>query len=239
MPQITHSVPNRNSLLLWWPKVEALALPRPETLIIKVPASESLWDVLDHKSSFSSTLIEAVKMACRVVGYAAFLRTDLLSGKHSYRETCYVSDESQVESHMWRLMEEHVLALDDLPHAFVVREFLHLDSKFAAFEGLPIAPERRYFVRGSEVLCHHPYWPADAIRRPNLREWRACLSEMNRESPFEITSLTSLAQMIGQALGDESWSVDFARTIEGEWYFIDTARAEESWHPEHTEQGAS
>ena len=49
-----------------------------------------------------------------------------------------------------------------------------------------------------------------------------------------IAELTELAKTVALVFSDD-WSVDFAMTIQGNWYLIDMAVAQDSWHPEDCE----
>ena len=110
-----------------------------------------------------------------------------------------------------------------------------MDTGFNAFYvGMPVNPERRYFVKDGKVICHHPYWIEDAIHgsKEELPEnWKEILREMNIEEQGEIDLLTSYAEKIGKVMTGY-WSIDFCRTKEGKWLMIDMAMGEESWHQE-------
>lgn len=103
---------------------------------------------------------------------------------------------------------------------------------FTAFRGLPIGMERRYFVKDGQVLCHHPYWPEDAIRNPSVDNWQDILKDLNTEGEEEIKLLTSYAEKISRAI-EGYWSVDFCKDKSNSWWWlIDMAEAKESWHPQ-------
>ena len=62
--------------------------------------------------------------------------------------------------------------------------------------------------------------------------WRSLLADLNHESKEEIKLLTDYAEQLGKYLSGY-WSLDFAKGQDGNWYFIDAALGEQSWHPEH------
>lgn len=240
-----------NSMCLWWPKVAGLAVPRPETVIVDV-GHDRLCDLLDGQD-LPPMIWDEIRSAADRLGYPVFMRTDLSSGKHDYRDTCYVDSSEALERNLWALVEANLIAdFIGLPcEAIVLRQYIPLATQFTAFSGsLPIAPERRYFVRDGLIACHHPYWPAEAIARscfcdldpcPALpSDWRTRLDEMNRPWRGEEATLNGYAALIANAL-PEFWSIDFALGNDHVWYFIDAARGERSWHPEecpHSEQPA-
>ena len=120
----------RCSMLYWWPKVKNLGIPVPRTEIVEIPS-----DVL-FKAPFEPELLEPymdrVYEAARRIGHPLFLRSDQLSGKHDWVDTCYVPSEEALFSHIIRVLEWHHLAqVIPIPaRALVLREFLELDWAF-------------------------------------------------------------------------------------------------------------
>jgi hypothetical protein len=178
--------------------------------------------------------IRLLKETARKIGYPLFMRNDLTSGKHNYLNNCYVPDEASIIQHVFNIVED-AACKDQAMTSIVLREYLRLDSKFKAFGGLPVAPERRYFIRQGKITCHHPYWIQDAIEfwakydRPD--NWESLLSEMNTETEPEIALLSGYAEKIVAVL-EGDWSLDFAKGKNGLWYFIDAAEYNLSWHPD-------
>lgn len=243
---------NRTSLLFWFPLIRDLGVPVPRTewaLIDPPTDAESLMypesGVDENAPPLLFDWAGQIEAAVDRLGsgYPIFMRTDLMSGKHLYWDTCYVGSASDLMAHALALMEDQAVHImfprsDENVSAVVVRELLPLAAEFAAFRGLPIAPERRYFVGDGRVTCHHPYWiDADNIKNglewgTAVPDWEALLASVNEESPDEIALLTDYATRVAQALSG-AWSVDFAKTVDGAWHLIDMAEAGVSWHPEH------
>lgn len=264
----------RSSMCQWFPKVQCLNIPMPKTIIIEVP-QELLLEFLDPESDpevespswygfYAPNILKTVRNLQNEHG--VFIRTDLSSGKHSWDKSCFISaekleDETWIWGHLSIVIEENECASPlGLPYkTVVVREFIPLAAEFTAFSGMPVAPERRYFVKDGEVLCHHSYWVEDAVERgirtselkaveekvekvplsnftdhsKNLvpRNWRKLLQKINTETPKEIEQLSLYAWWVGEALGGGYWSVDFALGKDGKWYLIDLADGVISWHP--------
>lgn len=222
-----------SSLLFWWPKVRGLGVPVPETKVLEfgprclaaVCCPDSEEDAAEARR-----VIEAVREAAREFGYPVFIRTDHASGKHEWENACYVAREEDLPRCLAGVIEFNEM-VDLSPRAVVVRRYIPLESPFTAFRGMPVARERRYFVLDGRVVCHHPYWPEDAIRfRQEPEGWREKLAVLNEEAPDEVELLSGYAARLGAALPGY-WSLDFARGADGVWYFIDAARGELSWHP--------
>jgi len=129
----------------------------------------------------------------------------------------------------------------------IARKLIPTTAVFLAFDGnLPITKERRYFVQDDKVVCHHPYWPPDAfVRRDGgcwaneaiFPRWRKALCDMNQQDAEEVELLSRLSSDIGRELGG-AWSVDWLWSEqEGQWYMIDMAEADKSYHWPGCEEG--
>lgn len=230
---------DKNSLLYWFPKVKDLGIPVPETRIIEIPRKK-LAKILDGDASEVKEYVPLIQKAIKELGGPpVFVRTDHTSAKHYYTSTCFLEkdDEQTILKHVYRLVEFSEMAgIIGLPYdAIVVREFLELDHAFRAFDDLPVARERRYFVKDGKVQCHHPYWPEEAIvfRRGSTppENWKEMLRKLNEETEEEVSLLSEYAARVARAV-EGYWSVDFAMTKDGKWYLIDMALGEVSWHPE-------
>lgn len=236
----------RSSLLYWYPKIQSLCLT-PRTSWIETPDPWCGYDLLGEGDgtyvSWWQTAIPRIQALGTAIGYPCFMKTDLFSGKHSWKDACYVPSVSAVEAHVRTIVEDSLICdLSGLPtHAMVVREFLPLKlAGFTAFWGaLPIAKERRYFVRDGRVETHFPYWPAEALEAttflPSVEDWRERLYAISSESDDEITELSHMAARLSGVLTGE-WSMDFAQHEDGRWFIIDLAEGEKSWRPSKEER---
>lgn len=224
---------DKNSLLYWYPKIQMLGIPIPVTEIVKVKYDWSYFcGFVDGKNNLEP-YIEEIREKANRIGYPLFVRTDKLSAKHSWKNSCYVEREEDLLPHLRQIAEESFMAnIVGLPiNAIVLREYVPLDVAFTAVYGeMPVARERRYFIKDGEVLCHHPYWIEDAIRNPSIPDWKEALMKLNTETAKELILLSNLAQRVAYSF-DGYWSVDFAHSKEGSWYLIDMAQGADSWHP--------
>lgn len=226
---------DKNSMLYWWQLVCDLDVPKPETRIVEMSlCSDSLSPVY----TYMKKIRKAVK---EVGGYPVFMRTDLMSGKFDWERTCFCASERDLIANIPNLVEfsENCDMIGRPVKALVFRRYIEMDAAFRAFHGLPISRERRYFVRDGKAACHHPYWPEEAIKfyskyPANYEKdggWVHQLDCLNYEETDEVELLTRYAEKIGSVLPGY-WSVDFCLSRDGEWYFIDCAKGENSWHPE-------
>lgn len=229
-------MPDPNSMLVWWPAIKDLGIPIPRTEIIPIDR-DNVLNVLDETESFNPDTLKAIGNAAERIGYPIFLRTDLASGKHDWEHTCFVPDSSSLSEHIIRVCEANemwtLIGLDY--QAIAVREFLSLESSFTAFSGnMPINREFRFFVRDGKYVCHHFYWPEEAFDQHHARmahdsAWRNLLAKMNYLSYQELLMLVVNTETVGKALPG-FWSVDFASSTDGNWYLIDMAKGENSYH---------
>ena len=151
----------QSSMLNWWPRVEGLPIPQPETHCVKVDQT-AMERVAYGEAPLPEGVVEGVQIHCSVVGYPAFIRTDHMSGKHSWKKTCYLERREDVPWHMARLAEESLMAGLTGGVSFgavFVRKFLNLKTSFTAFHGqMPINREVRCFIRDGSLECQHGYW---------------------------------------------------------------------------------
>jgi hypothetical protein len=223
---------DESSLLNWYPKIEG-KLPTPSTKILTLTKDEyrSLYNLLDGKK-VSKQLEKKITDMVQGMHEPFFLRSDQASGKHEWKDTCYVADKTKIMRHVAALVEWHACAdmLGVRFTALIFREYLPLQSLFTAFNGMPVAPEWRYFVRDGKVVCKHFYWVKDAIWHPSVKNWEELHEKMMVLSHIEETTLSNYATVFAEN-NPGYWSVDFALTRDHGWILIDAARGEVSWHP--------
>lgn len=224
---------NRNSALIWLPKIEGAGLPTPKTIIVPYSHHDCISIFDGDPSAEFFRLSEAVMDAARGIGFPVFIRTDLSSAKHSGPSACRIDEDGQNQP-IFETLEDSELKFwmeRSGPTAFLVRRFLTLDAPFTAFRGLPIAREFRFFANEERVFCHHGYWPADSIEEhnPSSPEWRELLAGM-QEDPPELAELSSMAITAAGACGGGNWSVDFCRDADGKYWLLDMAVAADSFH---------
>ena len=227
---------NRNSALIWLPKIEALGLPTPKTIIVSYDHRFFAGGMEDGKdlSEPMKTLAGLIQEACERIGYPVFIRTDLGSAKHSGPSSYQINKFDEIKGVLYRLIEDQEIKywFEERPAAFLVREFLTLDASFTAFHGLPIAREWRFFADGEKVKCFHPYWPADVLKdHLGRKEWKKAKGTLadHHTIPGCIVALSEMAVMAAGCVGGD-WSVDFAMDKNGKWWLIDCATARDSWH---------
>lgn len=209
-----HLFDPRNSLLFWFPKISKLEIPVPKTIWVKFPPGLGRQLVSDGNTEDFKPYLKKIEKQAEKLGYPVFIRTDMASDKHGWQKAAFVRKKADLLDHVFATIEHNEMAgmLGLNYQAIVIREFLELDWRFRAFHGnMPVAKERRYFVKDGQVLCRHPYWIPEAIAKAHKGEgtrskilgywphklpnkWQEMLEELNEEAPGEVRLLTSYAE---------------------------------------------
>lgn len=213
----------------WFPILQHLTIPVPDTIFVHYPYGESaLWAIGDGEEPRGwAAFISRLAAAAEEIGYPVFLRTESTSDKHSWKDTCYVAGPDDLYPHAWALVE--TCAIGEIPMTiWAVRRMIPTTPVATAFHGqMPVAAERRVFAKQGEVLCHHPYWPAAALADSTVTQDQ--IRELQHISDQDRTGLERMAAYISRQLPD-AFSIDFLRDSDGQWWCIDMAPAESSWH---------
>ena len=222
-----------NELAFWYPRLYRLGFPMPSTIILHNLVNLELLAYGDRPKGIE-TLCKRVRHAGEALGFPVFLRTGLMAAKHSWKESCFVTVESNIEKHLYHLAEASGLACIDRFAScdfIVVREMLETVPYFTYFNGdMPITKERRFFIRNGKVECHHSYWPRDVF--PDKDD--ATLKDLNLLTAEEEKELTGMATYVANCFTG-FWSCDFLKTKKG-WYLTDMAIGERSFHQPHKEE---
>jgi hypothetical protein len=230
------TVIEKANIAYWFPKLQASGVPVPETVIRQTDAD--LFKMLDLAADPAVTkFILQLRELARGFNGPVFLRSGHTSAKHSWNDSCCVTNPNSIGSHMREIVEFSAMATPSMPvQTWALREFLQLETAFTAFHGdMPINVERRFFISPMKIYCSHPYWPAEAVEQGGSSDpdWREKLAGMNTIHPMDQARLEFYCFQImrsNQFEVDDAWSVDFAKDQQGHWWAIDMAPAGRSWH---------
>jgi hypothetical protein len=235
---------NRNSALIWFPKIREAKLPVPKTVFI--PYNHRLLSAFLEDGSGPGgkaeldSVVADVAGACHAIGFPCFLRTDLAAAKHDGPSSYLIGSDGEILKRIAATIFDNEMKFwpETQPEALMVRRFLDLDSRFVAFGGFPVSREFRFFADSKSVLCYHPYWPEEAIKFYGVQEpegWQTGLRELCIITDDDVRALKEMAIRAAIVCGGEPWSVDFAREKNGKWWLTDMAVAADSYHWEGCE----
>lgn len=241
----------RSCASVWLPVIEKLGILTPKTIVIKTGVE--LIELLDGRKpdgydDFEKQLLDAIA----VIGLPVFLRTGMTSGKHSWKDTCFLKnlgdkklDRGSVKMLLWHLFNivefSECADIIGLPYdVWLVREMLPSKVILRCRNGLPISREFRVFVKDGKHEHLQAYWPAEAVKQIGgvktptgiayleEAEWEEALAAANRLTAAEWNYLRDQSETVGVALGGY-WSVDWLQTQDDKWYCIDCAVGELSY----------
>lgn len=230
-----------NCISYWLPLIEKIGLPVPRTLLIAMTpdAQRVIWTSEDGEEPDCEALAEwnafiaRLRSACETLGSPVFLRAGETSAKHSWKDSCFVTDFDTIPSHVFTIAKycEMASALG-LPYdVWAVREYLSGESYGVCpiYHDMPLRREYRFFADASGVICRHPYWPQAAIAQGGGPLSGADYAAFARlpEGP-ELARMDEIAAVAARACGG-AWSVDLLDTDRG-WVLTDMALAAQSYH---------
>jgi len=223
----------RTNMSFWLPVLWQIKMRVPQTIMVNTGGID-LTELLDGKipQGFND-FKQRMEMAINQIGTPCFIRTGMLSDKHSWKDTCYLTKVEDIGSHIAQLVESSCIAnIAGLPFDYsfwAVRKLIPTKPVFFDFADMPITKERRIFIKDGEVVCNHPYWPKDAFTQSVSDKQMAELEDLTEEDKKE---LTAMAKYVAKYFTDY-WSVDFLQDVEGKWWLTDMAIGERSYHYAH------
>lgn len=239
-----------NCINYWYPKLQEIGIRTPRTVIANLGQDLTLWAWGEAVPGLSSH-IERVRLICQEIGYPCFLRSGQTSAKHDWKNSCYLTDDSDLPKHMYAIVEYCAMAgMEGLPvSVFAARELIPTTPICNAFYGdMPITREFRFFVKDGSIDHWQPYWPQGALDgnvditkfdecTETDTSWMRRLETINHLDGNEYELLASETLKVGKHFGGY-WSVDWLQATDGTWYCIDMALGGMSYRydPETGEQ---
>ena len=223
---------DRTCISYWFPLIESAGLPVPRTITTRIDFS--LLPLLGGETPAGFLdFVDRLQGYAVAVGLPAFLRTGHGSGKHQFRECCFVGSINCIPQRVLNLVEwSECVDFMGLPtNVWAVREYLPVHPLYhcTRFGGMPVVKELRLFVDGANVVYEAPYWPADALRQgePDDPAWEESYAADHTWTGADLDEARRLASAAGAACGG-IWSVDVLTTERG-LYVTDMAEAERSY----------
>ena len=217
-----------NSLTYWYPILKEIRMRVPETLIVHRGECD-LLHLIDGKEpdgykQFEKRLLDAM----REIGFPCFLRTGMMSSKHEWGQTCFVADVENMKERIFNLVAASCLANiagDPICYDFwVVRKMIPTTPLTTAFNNMPIAMEVRAFIKDGKFQCIHPYWVKESLEGKPKEE-----VDKLQILPEKDTEVYEMIDYIAKHFSGY-WSVDFLQDKDGNFWCIDMATGERSFH---------
>jgi len=236
----------KNCMSYWFPKLVEIGVPTPKTIMMNMDKvdtnfvdglKEVFWmrEPNEKQKIALSKFRQILEEMGHRIGYPFFLRTGHTSHKHNWDTTCFVQNQTVLMKHAQNMAEWSIMAdmKKGLPiNVWAARKIIDVAPAFEAFSGkMPITKEMRYFFKDHKMLCSHPYWPEYALdgHVHDDKNWKLKLQAMNSLSDEDKALLKSQTEKV--ALRFEGyWSIDWLKGKDGQWYVIDMATGEDSFH---------
>jgi hypothetical protein len=242
MKRFSHNNPNRFSA--WYPQVKNIC-NTPETEIIPV-SSQLVVSIIDDKLDDAvdelNQIAEKIFDFAQIHGYPVFIKNGLFSSKHSWDNTCCITEDCDPLMHIARIIYDWETIGRSPSFEIIVRKMIQTTPAFHAFDGnMPVTREFRFFSDGESITGYQPYWPLNAIEgHPvDCEQWKERLCAISLLTVEEQATLVGKASIIGAVLAGEwdndipvksdRWSIDFLQDKDGKWWMIDVAQAHESY----------
>lgn len=230
---------NPNSSRNWLSAATSVAKEYPVNIPPTTMVGIDWVDAAKEKDGVRTLPWDDIQDAADVVGWPVFVRTDLASAKHHGIASVRAESPEDLQAVVVKTLD-YTIMKDLLPSALLFRDWIDIDAKFTAFDGLPMGREFRVFADSDEAYCTHYYWPKESIEEtaPSDPIWHEeheilensprppWMDAAARSAAFEANFDTPLEDL------DPAWSVDFAQDTDGEWWLIDMAIGVDSWHPD-------
>lgn len=202
-----------NDLGFWYPILLRTCVNVPPTIIVNF-----------GQQSYESTA-RRIKYAMEEIGYPCFFRGCSIAGslKHYWKDTCFIETpltEEQIIERMKRVVkycgDSNQGAQPLIYENWAIRKYIECDN-ISTYRDMPLKKEIRVFIKDNKVLCMHPYW-SEQMPKGNISY-----------PSDELDKLHEDAEKVAEYFYGY-WSCDFLLSKSGEWYAIDMALGEDSFH---------
>lgn len=202
-----HFRDHRLDMAYWYPKIRDLDVPMPETQ--PLPLNTESSGMPEYDNDRAAEFVENM-------GGKAFLRSGFKHAAITPHAGSYIWGKDDIEETAAELMAQHNMMQLPLGESLWIREWLDLNH--CNYVEANLHPEVRFFIENGDVLCWHPRLEGfDRLDSGDkFRELAISFIEQT------ASTLETYAQRVANVI-DGSWSVDFVRDTEGNWYLTDMA----------------
>ena len=228
---INYEQENKNNMAFWFPLLKMIKMRVPKTILIHTGNCDLSNMVDGRRVEGIELFLDRMETAIEEIGLPCFIRSGMTSNKHDWKNSCYFDGPSNaLLSHIYTIVQHSFMAnIVGLPldySLWAVREIIPTKTIFIDFNHMPITKERRLFIDKGEVICNHPYWPRDCFK---LEHTEQEFNELQSITTHEEGELKLMAEYVGKYFTG-FWSVDFLQDTAYNWWLIDMAVGERSYH---------
>jgi hypothetical protein len=209
-----------NDIGFWYPILTRAEVLTPKTIIVNQCSTEDFP-------------VNRIKAAMDEIGYPCFFRGGNISAslKHHWKDTCFVEKpliDSEIYSRCLRVVKHCIdgnQGAEPLLYSnWAIREFIKADT-VGTYRDMPLKREIRAFIKDNAVHCLHDYWQDQAPAEFSRNK----LITGNKRVSDVIADVYKEAEKVAKYFYGY-WSCDFMLSQTGEWYAIDMALGEDSYH---------
>lgn len=237
-----YAVPNRElkeierkrfpaTMEYWYPKLSDISsVKTPQTEWVNLETS-IIEEGTVHEMTSATYDIEELRGAVQRVGTPAFIRTDMSSNiKDSTNIKITSVNTLELQQCAGSVIKFNRNWVETPFSSLVIREWLDIENYFTVWDGKKAGLEVRFFTSGSAVESWCFDWDKSEIS-PDQKDWEDRYDHSKQIVQNNISSVLSQAKKVANKFADYgtgSWSVDFVRTTDGEWYCTDMAPRNQS-----------
>lgn len=221
----------RISMLYWYPRIEDLDIPIPETEFFSLDGTDSTFEIQKGGLDMDQLLetmqnIPVNDIQAKVESLPtekAHIRSDWKASRLSGGEGRKITTEPKViHEQVMHLIDS--MAMTGFPsRSLVVREWVEVDEIARSYDA-GICPEVRFIVDEGDVLGGFvDIYEDDFDTSFTTEEAEAILAELESRLEEDYDQLESWAKLIAEELDDTGWSVDFIQDESSNWHLTDMA----------------
>lgn len=222
---------DRISMLHWYPRIEHLDIPLPETEFFSIDGTETTFEICEGGVDME-TLLETMEnipvneiqeIVRELPTEKAHIRSDWKASRLAGGEGRKITTEPKlIHEQVMHLIDS--MAMTGFPsRSLVVREWVEVDAIAESYTS-SICPEIRFIVDEGEVLGGFvDVYEDDFDSSFTPEETEEILADLEERLAADYDQLESWAKTVAEELDETGWSVDFIQDVDGNWHITDMA----------------
>jgi len=98
----------KNSMFYWFPLIENLGIPMPETVMVPMTGDEkeNRYKLFNgEEAPLYDAYIQRLQEKAKAMKLPLFMRSDQTSHKHGWENTCYITSVDQIPNNAYQIVE--------------------------------------------------------------------------------------------------------------------------------------